>query len=1283
MDHTHDPVNDALPAIKITAPSTERLDSPTANNLHNYQESGSAAVAVESAYPSAFGITEPPASQERLDKLEDKLGVPITKGRDVFDELNAYYTKHSSAINSAGSVLAADLDLKSIERAFTKFAETSKVLVDGLELLGKLHPFVGVAVLPFKLMITLDLTRRQNNRKVLAVKSQMQDTMSVLFRLRRMHDFEMKAPDGTPLKGISDLMCTIAEDIKDCGTACDLYSNKNGLAKMIKSKVYETRFADFMTTFENHKKNLMVELETHTATGVDATHEKLDKQGEDLTFIKEKVEVLFRKLDMPREQNVQKFIADKGGVKACLESDITLKELVQKSGESLASFDPTHAGQGDIATVRRMLTEELAEDVEKAFTKHMALFRRKLDVQERQLKDAINQTGEHVISAVIGFLSGGVHTRVKHPDLKSLWEQQGWKGSVDARGFVLAINDYYANKFHSTLSPAPSVAWSATNSVPGSPPGSPIMSPVLAERMYPEPVKPEDDSWALAYINVAHLQSLLDVIDTDGTGLISINEVNSFVRLRPHDCSLIKWLAFWAAGWHVTVTWYKNRIYKILSAMLSLVQRVKPPNRNAADRYFAGLGIQRVELLLRSTRSSERMNQTIYRDDARLGNMVEEFRTAEAEKLENQLNGLGYELDDINTLRLTTGLRQIERIELYVYPLLYQLLLRHFDIMRLARVHILYESEFETMSTSLATIFEVVNQRTDKLAGIFKSNARDVQESFGSFAFGMFQLLHGDHQPDPINNTIATFQEEDGFEYSDEDLDPDSDDDEETQEAIFTRLQSPNTPSVLLYGLGDEPKHANDLEERHPILATLADPLDDIWTGQLLFPDGTAPEGTLSMLLTHTPDGLTGTAENYLGVLDVSGTVKDQSSIRFMIAWPDGFAVVCTGKHDQETDTITGSWESKSDRTDALNAITENMDQAPEDTNSTDYRFVFQRPPSFRYARFSGNPSRARWEFAIGAALDAVRRRRTNWWRITDRLAQGKQFVELRKRQEIDSREISIPQWKPLSAEESAKLQRLKTELHPSDARFYNEVADFELQQLVDHDRFCDSCNRAIWDTRLLCIQCMDDHYYEGVDLCFNCHEHTPQFHGFTHLRPHPLVKTFRRIHDGELAWLIPEAKAVAKRVKKHSKDAQATPSRAAGAPQSKSHPTTSKSQIPQPRCCYCNEHVFHPFWVCVYCVPDTYICASCDAKGAVPKHDGANPTHELSHPLVELFDNEPIPEPVATEVTLVELLKRVSGLETKLDTKIKALETKLETVETKLECRLALLEAILNGQHS
>ncbi|KAJ7095618.1 hypothetical protein C8R44DRAFT_890026 [Mycena epipterygia] len=506
------------------------------------------------------------------------------------------------------------------------------------------------------------------------------------------------------------------------------------------------------------------------------------------------------------------------------------------------------------------------------------------------------------------------------------------------------------------------------------------------------------------------------------------------------------------------------------------------------------------------------------------------------------------------------------------------------------------------------------------------SNAQDVTVGLGYFAFGMFQRL--DRQPDPINNTIWTFRQEDGFE-ADEDLGPnDDDDDEATTEAIFARIG----PNILLYGIREEPRHACVLEPP----TTLADPLDGMWTGYILLPDGTAPEGRLSMVLTRTTDKLAGVAENFLGVINLAGTLEGG-----------------VGEYDSGTDTITGLWEQKTedpkergevkvtplspaasvggteeggalDVENTSGAVAKNEDQAPHgatndsqsSTTTNLQRFVFRRllhPATPR----PDSPE-------IELARDAERKR----------------FVDLVKRQLVFWRNLSTP-WKPLSDEENAELLRLKTELRSSDARFYTSLASFEIHQLVNHERLCDSCTRVI------------------------CGDTPPPLllgYDFVHMRSHLLVKTFQRIHDGEMGWLIPTIKDVAKRVKGRSKAAQ-TP------PQASTHATTSKSQVQQPRCCCCDKPVSS------FLAEDTCICMDCTSKDATAKPDGVNPEHRLSDPLVQIFDGEEIPEQLrVTDVTPMELKTRIVALETKMET-LMQLNPRITALETKIE---TLLEAVL-----
>ncbi|KAJ7090797.1 hypothetical protein B0H15DRAFT_836939 [Mycena belliarum] len=1334
-------LTDAPPAIQVTP------DDPRTARGHDDEESSTVS-AIEAGYTAAFATAELPAAQRSIDRIEDKLSVPIGNATEAYETLNAFYTANAATISSAAGALAlaVNVDVKSIENTITTFAETSAVMIKGLDALGQLHPFVGVAVTAFKLVITLDLTRRQNNKKVLAVKIQMQDLMTILFQLRHMRDPQEKGPDGTTLADrFSALMESIAKSITACGSACDVYLKKSFLAKTLKSKIYEGRLAGYVTTFANHKKDVGFALKLHTALGVDAANKKLDGQDVHLKVIEEKMEALFRKLDTARERDVQKFIDEQGGAKACVENDGTLQELVSKSGESIAGMDPARAGTGDLALAKTMLNKELAEDVDQAFKKNLKLFDRKLDMQSKQLTDTINLTGEHIISV----LSSGAHEKILDVDLQAIWKEQGWKSSVKARHFVLALNDYYTEKF-SDIDIA--FAESRIGSIAGSAPASPVLSPVLPNGGYAADAKVEDDRWALSYINVAHLQPILEAVDDDGTGFVSIKEANIFAVSRPAGWSLLSWLGFWAAGWHSTVTWYKNRIYRILEAMVSLLEhRVKAANLQSADKYFAGPGVRRVELLLRSTRSAA----SPVHEHAQLLRLADQYKKSEEDRLHAQLDGLLYEIDDTATLRLITGQGRIER---YVYPLVFQLLKRHYDVMRLACVHVLDEGEFDVMATSLATIFKAVDERTQNLEAIFKSTSLNVKERLGHFAFGMFQLTYGEYQRDVINNLILTFDEEGGFEDENEDLGPETDDDEETVNAIFARMST----DVLRYDTEDEAGDIYDFETVHPAPTLPVDPLDGAWTGQMVEDeDGkiSTPEGTLAIVLTRTGDKLAGGGESYLGILEIMGTVEEDRKVEITIRWPDGYKAVCTGQYDPDTDTIAGTWDSGDDDDDwslsssdiedaeaesetSSSSDSDNEtgdeegvsdtddtkeseaaqasgdgaadeegavvgdgaeadgkesdwvdeDKTPADdagpsSSATDegsestgpsiiigrYPFIFRRTPPaayrFRYtdAQLKENRARARWGFAIAATIDQVQRTRLTWPYLKKRFGEQKRFIELSIRRKTDLQ--SLTPRTPLNDEETDELIRLRTDLSSCDARFYNSVAEFELRKLIAYSRDCDSCSRHIRSTRLFCIQCIDKLFSDTIDLCSDCIEQTPERDAFVHTRSHVLAKTSRRIHDGEMAWLIPEARVMATRVKKAFKDANSLLSRIEGGAKTGRHANKSRSSHSEKICCCCGEPVSLPCWVCVACVEDTYVCVDCDAKRAPALEDGVSPKHSLTDPLIQILDNEPIPEPVTADGRLAEL-----------ETKMLGLDSKLASLEEKLESRFGSLEAILQS---
>lgn len=85
-----------------------------------------------------------------------------------------------------------------------------------------------------------------------------------------------------------------------------------------------------------------------------------------------------------------------------------------------------------------------------------------------------------------------------HAPRFQLKRSQGWRGSVKVRRLIIALKDYYLEK-------------AARCS------GTPTVS----------------DCLAVKYINTSHARNILEAFDGDGSGFMTVNEVNRFTQSRP------------------------------------------------------------------------------------------------------------------------------------------------------------------------------------------------------------------------------------------------------------------------------------------------------------------------------------------------------------------------------------------------------------------------------------------------------------------------------------------------------------------------------------------------------------------------------------------------------------------------------------------------------------------------------------------------------------------------------------------------------------------------------
>ncbi|KAK1220821.1 hypothetical protein PQX77_016392 [Marasmius sp. AFHP31] len=232
-----------------------------------------------------------------------------------------------NAASKSDKTIASDNSEKhsAIKSKINGFAESSDVLLKVLEEVKDIHPFVGVAVIAFKAVVKLELTRRENEDKVIFLLVKIQDLMEVLVQLRAIPP-EKKSSDGrlTVEGKLASLCIKIKKDIETCGNLCDTFSKKRFLVKLLKGPIYEIRLAEMGQTFDERQRELEFALLLFTAHGVQSHKDALRAAQDDISML-----LLLRMLQSPEEKECAEFIKAKGGPVKCMQDEAILAELIQ------------------------------------------------------------------------------------------------------------------------------------------------------------------------------------------------------------------------------------------------------------------------------------------------------------------------------------------------------------------------------------------------------------------------------------------------------------------------------------------------------------------------------------------------------------------------------------------------------------------------------------------------------------------------------------------------------------------------------------------------------------------------------------------------------------------------------------------------------------------------------------------------------------------------------------------------------------------------------------------
>ncbi|KAJ7777866.1 hypothetical protein DFH07DRAFT_796416 [Mycena maculata] len=1154
--------------------------------------------------------------------------------------------------------------LEVIENGINSFMEGMPVLMNALDEVAKLHPFIGVAVMAFKAVWALEQKRRDNDKKILALHMEMKDMMSVLTQLKNVKDAEEVAPDGSTIKGrMQEIVKATVADIKACANACDTYVKKKLVVKILKGPIWDGKLVAFVGAFTKHRSEFEFALAIHTSVGVDQANKTLDSVDQTTQEMNMKMDMMmkmFQQFVSPEQKEMARMIEAKGG-QAVLNDDKVLKELNDIENQAGSQASSSHNKTARVADLDD-LKEDLHMDPDVAIRENEKVFERKFEIQMRQIVDQLSRVVEREGDRVISAVTAGPHDRIIDPDVHMIWKEMGWRGSVKSRHFVMALRDHFAEENKN---------------------GEHDHAPMTVDKT---------DEWALEYFNIVRLQPISEAFDDDASGFVTVSETNAFTTERPLGWSLPQWIAYWAIGHHQTMYTYATKIKEILAKMFAIVGKMLPINKGLANTYLRVIYNDVYTL-------SASVNECYVNNG--LQERFASYVASEEARLRTNLEAIKYDIDAIDTVPLITGQGRIDR---YILPLVYLLLERHFEIFRACQTHIVDADELADAYDTMQYAFDVVHERVAVLQAIFKAQKLNLHEQFQSFSHGLYADMN---EPklleDPKLVQEAEFPD---FPY---------DDSVEAQDVDINKIMNYSFDEELLdFPAYTSPKTEAQLDVTDPAkLLPAFKGMLGLWHGFTYWPASSKwpTAGMISMLLE--PSSVDGQVQNFTADDRVNRT--NFQVLGQCRAGDEPGVVVVTFKRtfsDYPTQYYSGTWDVAKDR---LSGTLGFVEDATKHTAA--YMFTRMKPEDLCFApapvELETNKARALWGFAIAATVQAVRRRRWSWSFFKERRDSRRRFIELYTRSDLTSTRFGTT----LNSKESEELTRLKKTFPTADGRFYHSLAERQIRGTTEHNVYCDNCRAYVGGARITCLVCQMVSSWNTVDFCDSprCIDSRVSRDDMQkpHQPHHDLMKVRRVLHKRLVGKTFRDAKKALKHARtliaggedsdldldsgskseseSDTEDEEGHPPLSAvsmskrmsrvpvltvtipqeGTSRPKSTiltPTSSKPPpVPSgPACSNCSKQVSMPCWYCVQCAGSTFICWECDMKAEI-----SFGTHDFhTHDLVRV--TKPVEE---KDLTVEERLTEIEGRFIKHE---KIMDERLNRLEAAVGGRMVKVENLL-----
>ncbi|KDQ59930.1 hypothetical protein JAAARDRAFT_192381 [Jaapia argillacea MUCL 33604] len=636
---------------------------------------------------------------------------------------------------------------------------------NAVDLLSGLHPAIKPVWLAVNGTINIVKTASENKRRVAGLQLKQAEMLCALFEIRFIKDDDVQVVEGLTFHGRLKRVCDgIVEDVKWLGNVMDKYLKERSFVHYLKADQWASAITDCATKCEDRKQEIRDALQLHATMKGDSTAAEVSQVHAQITAIGVKIDQILT-LFQPRYYDAKK-ISDEiasYGADNCVQSDEILNRLAQISegmdakpaGNDGASFKSLSISE--LRDIRRPLAEGLISNRE--------YFEGKLNAQTDQIVKAVRQS-ERRLRKIFGY---GAYTRIQDPDLRALWKDMNWGGSVSASIFVMNLYDYFIDlaqgnfelkvwEILMTPSTDPQDSPTFSTGARSVPPRSTSFADARHVLGTTSPAVARRDKWCLRYFNIRTVAAVVEAVDNDISGLVRANEVNNFSASKPEAMTLMQWIAYNAYGYQVEISLYCARIERIIEAMLAI--QYAPENASFVAPYLDDL--YSLITLIRVDRYEGDIEEPVLQ-------LVHAHMRAEEQRLEDRLKELKYQIDQPSTVLLLSPSfmdpsERHGRIEAYILPVLYLILRRHYELLRLSVDYIVDEREMDQAQSTNKQILELVYQRVAILkgsccstlisvlhlmvAGYFERMNLDPGKMFKSFSYGMYRRIYQQRFPD-------------------------------------------------------------------------------------------------------------------------------------------------------------------------------------------------------------------------------------------------------------------------------------------------------------------------------------------------------------------------------------------------------------------------------------------------------------------------------------------------------------------------------------------------------